>query len=291
MESKKKKGMVVVVCAPSQRGKDLVISKIMEKLIICFEDRKLCEPAKIDKFGDRVNEISRYATVYKTRPKRKNDPDHVMAIQKVEDCPIPVEDQMGYTIYGTQHVIYSRKEIQEGIDNGEIIFISTGDPDFAREIKREFGNSSFSVVIQGHYKDKDSMIKEEVKRAGGVDIADMDKVNAAVDKRIKDREEEANKLQEFLQDCVWGPDMLIRNTYTIFNEEWCSHFTETTHGDIFWVAEAIALAVKFNRESDNGNYREVVNILLTDEERKEININSLLDYYWKYRERKTEFIL
>ena len=79
------KGLVVVICAPSQRGKDFIATKTMEDLSLF--DKK-----------------SSYATVYKVRKSRKNDEEHIKCVEHKDEITIAETDRLEATIYGSQTI-------------------------------------------------------------------------------------------------------------------------------------------------------------------------------------------
>lgn len=264
----KEKGLVVTICAPSQGGKDFVASNIIDAL-------------------SKNGQSSKYATAYKSRERRANDPTHIKSFSEGDTLPISPENQIYQSIYGNQ-IIYDKKEIEEAINNGEIIFIATANTELARTIKEYFGNNCVGMFIRRHQVDKDTMIAEEVKRAGGKEVADLDRIEKNVNKRLAAYTLATPEYQRYVKE-ESGADYLFINWHTLFGGSWNSTIDEKSHDELMSATYFIE-RVKNHINSSSTPWRENPVLKLSPDDRN-ANPTSLLPDYIDYINNKHNFEL
>lgn len=193
------KGLVVVVCGPSQFGKDTVAEQLINKLNSSYKIR------------------SSFATSYIVRERRLTDADHIQCFGTREQIPVAEDDRFEVTMYGNQSVIYDKKEIQDKVDAGDIVFIATGSTELAKTLKRKFDKQCFSVYIKAEEQSEKDMVKVDLERYyGSSDNPTGEQVEASR-ARVQKRRECIEKLKpaydEFVQDEELGPDYVFDNWY------------------------------------------------------------------------------
>ena len=151
-------GMVVVICGPSQAGKDFIAEELMRYLSV-------------------FNKVTSYASVYKIRDPRTTDGKHIKCITSLDEVRIPQEDRIEDTLFGNQTIIYDKEEIKQRIASGEIVFIATVSPQLAKKVKAEFGKQCYSVFVKSQQVSKEHMLEEDLKRHGvSIDNASEEQV-------------------------------------------------------------------------------------------------------------------
>ena len=269
MEDKLNKGMIVVVCAPSQGGKDTMTEQIMHCIKV-------------------AGYSCGFPTAYKTRPQRQTDPAYIKSVMSKDEIPVPETSQIGYKIYGNQDVVYDKDEIQQHIDNGEIVFIATGDVGFSKTIKEMYKDDSMLIFIKRQQVSKNTMMEEEIKRAGGKEKADLVKVEESVNKRIDEYQHMRNEYQEFVKDKNLGADYIMKNWFTLFGSEWNSQIGEFMRGEVYSAANLIMDIVNFNNDPENANksWRGNRRFVLSEEERNTNPLSLQEDYFAYVNERR-----
>ena len=206
-----KKGLLVILCGPSQFGKDYIISQTSQ--ILKKFDLETTQP-----------------TVYKIRKSRQNDPAYIKCVEDEKDIPIKPEDRLEYVIYGKQKVVYSKSEIESKLQQGKIMFVTVGDPDFATELKKQFYNNSVSVFVRGFAVGAEQMAKTELTRKE-LKIADLDTTEGeeilfSMENRLEHIKSLKPQYEKFMQDKVNGADYVYTNYWTLFGGHWNTHFDE-----------------------------------------------------------------
>ena len=236
------KGLVVVICAPSQRGKDFIATKTMEELSL-------------------FDKNSSYASCCKTRKKRVTDGEHIICVKSKEEITIPQADRLEATIYGSQTIAYSKKEIRKKLADGEIVFIATGAPELAKKVKSEFGSQCFSVFVKGQQVNEKTMIKEDMKRYGDLSaLTDEKKAKLEEDSKLRI----ANRLAvyeamkpdyvDFIKDGKLGADYIFINLYTLIGGYWNREIDEMAKGKFAALTNAILdIHQMINNNQDWGN--------------------------------------
>ena len=203
-----KKGFLVVLCGPSQFGKDYIINNTSKKL----------EKLDID---------TAHPTVYKVRSKRESDPDYVRCVESETDIPIASPDRLEYRVYG-QECVYSKSEIESILEQGKIAFVGTGDPDFASKLKEQFYNNSLCVFVRGYAVGAEQMVKTEFSRKG-LEIANInspegEEILSSMAERFEHIKSLEPQYEQFMQDKTNGADYIYTNYYTMFGGHWNTYF-------------------------------------------------------------------
>ena len=263
------KGLVVVICAPSQRGKDFIATKIMEDLFLF--DKK-----------------SSYATVYKVRKSRKNDEEHIKCVEHKDEIIIAETDRLEATIYGSQTIVYDKKEIEQKLENGEIVFVATGSPELTKKVKSEFGTQCFSVFVKGQQASEEIMIEEDLKRHGNssaLTAKEKEDSKRRVAERLKAYELMKPDYVGLVQDENLGSDYIFINLYTLIGGHWNSEIDEMAKDEFRLLTNAILgmhQMINNNQEEDWKNRYS-----LSKEERQNVgNIFTLQDVWLEYLARK-----
>lgn len=262
------KGLVVVICAPSQGGKDFIVSKTMKSL------------------ADYDIKTS-YATVYKVREPRDNDGEHIKCVGTQKDVPILQENRIEATIYGSQTIVYDKKEIQEKIESGEVVFIATGSPELAKKVKHEFGIQCINVVVKVQQVSESIMIQEDLKRYG------KDKTNSTEEelelstKRVKKRilayEQMKPEFLDFLADDKLGANHIFKNVYTLIGGSWNETIDNMSKNEFIYLTNKV---LQIYSCVNNGIDWE--NCSISKEERNNTNLFTLQDVWLEYLEGKIE---
>ena len=261
------KGLVIVICAPSQGGKDFIATKIMDSLSLF--DKK-----------------SSYATVYKVRETRENDGKHIKCVRCKEDISVAESDRLEATIYGSQTIVYDKKEIGQKLANGEIVFIATGSPELTKKVKSEFGTQCFSVFVQVQQVSEEIMIKEDLKRHGdpsALIIKEMENSKQRVTKRLKDYELMKPDYVGFVQDEDLGADHVFKNLYTLVGGSWNSEIDNMAEGEFISLTNKILNI--YSMINHNLDWKNAYS--LSEDERKNTkNLFTLQDVWLEYLDRK-----
>ena len=247
-------GLVVVICAPSQRGKDFIATKTMEELSL-------------------FDKNSSYASGYKTRKARATDGKHITCVESKKEIPIKKSNRLKATIYGSQTIVYDKEEIRKKLADGEIVFIATGAPKLAKKVKSEFGSQCFSVFVKGQQVNEKTMVKEDLKRHGDLfDLTEEEKselIEASkrrVTKRIAAYEAMKPDYEDFIEDEKLGADYIFINLYTLIGGYWNSEIDEMAKGKFAALTNAILdIHQMINNNQDWGDRYS-----LSEDERKNI---------------------
>jgi len=143
-----RKGVIFVLCGPTQNGKSTIIQAIgqalsEEKAGVVFEP-----------------------SVYKVRERRVNDENFVVCVNKKEE--IPSEFDLKYVVDQNQHFAYSSKEIKQALEENKIILLSTQSIELAALLKKTYGTQCLDakIVRDPHKQYVSEVIKNELKRKG-----------------------------------------------------------------------------------------------------------------------------
>lgn len=266
------KGLVVVICAPSQGGKDFVAAEIMNQLTL------------VDGF-DKVS----YAKSYKVRKRREEDPEHICCYENESEIPVAQEDRIEYTIYGTQKVVYDKNEIDQRLENGEIVFITTASPELAKKMKKQYGSQCLNVFIKRQQVDENTMIKEDLKRHGisPWDATEEQKEESRnrVEKRIQEYETMKPEYVDFIKDETYGADYIFVNWYTLIGGNWNHTLKEAAESEFAVLSDAIGQTYRFlnGKISDKPKWFK-----LSKQDREKIDPLSLKDEWMEYRRQRLE---
>ncbi len=201
-------GQLVVIVSISQMGKDYYAKQIESEFDrykkIHFwrsgENPKTgeieyIEPIPEEKELLKIDEVV-YPTIYKVRNRRKDDTENVVCVESVND--IPSEFDLRYTVYGSQTVAYSSKEIETLLKTGKLVILTTGSVEMAETLKTLLPNNCTTVKIAGAYLGEEGMAKVEAKRFD-LDVTD-EKVKTSAQKRSEFIEKNIEKLENFEAD-------------------------------------------------------------------------------------------
>ena len=281
------KGLVVVICAPSQGGKDFIAKKTMESL-------------------EQVDEMkTSYATSYKIREPREDDAEHITCVKDKTEIPVAESDQITATIYGTQQLVYDKKEISDNINNGEIVFITTASPELAQKIKKEFGRHSILVFVKRQQVHADIMLVEDLNRHGKkIPPIYYDKPDSIVEdgfateeeikqaqKRVEKRlfwyEKMKPEYEDFVADRENGADYIFKNWYTLMGGSWNTTIDEKSRTEF---SSLCIFIMRVNRENEreDSNWRENPRFDWFDEEIRTKNIFTMQDEWIQYLVDKHE---
>lgn len=283
------KGLVVVICAPSQGGKDFIASDTMQSL---------------EKFYDAKTS---YATCYKIREARADDAKHIHCIKDESLIPFPATNQITATVYDSQKLIYDKNEISEKINNGEIVFIATGSVELSEKIKQEFEKYSIIAFVKRQQVSKEIMLVEDLNRHGykipriysekniskymvDNNYASKEDV-ASAEKRVINRlywyEKIKPEYEKFVADKKHGADYIFKNWYTLIGGKWNKTIDEKAKDEFFSFRHFIYLVMKENNQT-NSNWRENNYFDWFDNETRSKNIFTMQDEWIKYLESKKE---
>lgn len=203
------KGLVVIICGPSQFGKDATAEQLIERI-----------PNMSLTWGG-VKVPASYATVFKVREKRVNDADHIKCVSAYEEIPVPKDDRIEGVVYG-QAIVYDEREIDAKVKNGEIVFIATCSIDLAREVKEQYQDQCFSVCIKAEAMKEKDMVRVDLQRHGyspnNPTEEQFKESRARVSKRLEYIEGNKDQYNAFVQDEKLGPDCVYNNWYHFIRE-------------------------------------------------------------------------
>ena len=283
------KGLVVVICAPSQGGKDFIAKEMMHDLEY-FYDAK-----------------TSYATSYKIREPREDDAKHIHCVSDESSIPIPIESQISATVYDSQKLFYDKDEIAQKINNGEIVFIATTSPELATNIKQIFNQFAITVFVKRQQVNKGNMLIEDLKRHGiklpyissDKDIRqyvlqhklataeDVDSAEKRIEKRLYWYEKMKPEYEAFVADKINGADYIFKNWFTLIGGEWNSEINEKSKGEFSSLLTFIINVIRENNKT-NGDWRHKHSFDWFDEEERTKNLFTMRDEWIKYIEAKKE---
>lgn len=268
----KKRGLVVSFCAPSQSGKDWLMAEIYKKM----------EAMGFNK--------CRFATVYKIRDRRQTDPEYIKCVNDEKEIDIDKEFQLRY-YYGDSLIVYDRRQFEEAIKNGEIIFFASCDPSFCELIKSMYKENSFNVYIRTKPKNENQLLAEEINRKSSFKINLAHRFYEA-DEKLKIISMQRNSLFEkmkqlyieYVKDKENGADYIAINYFNFFGGDiWNTWFEHRQQDEILRLANKIENIYQFLQI--NSSWRSNPNYQLTDEERLVDPLN-LVEEWEKYLETK-----
>ena len=283
------KGLVVVICAPSQGGKDFIATSTMQGLE--------------NLYGLKTS----YATSYKIREPRADDAEHIYCVQDENSIPVNKDNQITATIYDTQKLIYDKNEIAQKIENGEVVFIATASTELATKIKQEFGNHSITAFVKRQQVSKEIMLVEDLNRHGckipkvyseknlpkhivDNNYASEQEVFEAIN-RINNRIEWYEKMkpeyEAFVADKKNGADYIFKNWHTLIGGDWNTTINQKAKDEFLSFQYFISLVIKENNTTQN-NWREEKFFDWFDDEIRTKNIFTMQDEWIKYIMHKKE---
>lgn len=261
---KQNKGLVVVICAPSQGGKDFIAQSLISNLT---------KVQNIEAF---------YATTYKTRKARAEEAEYIHCVKSEIDIPIEKENQISVTIYDTQKVVYDKKEIFKAIDDGKIIIIATGSPEAAVKVKNEFGENCISIFVKRQQVDEKTMLIEDFERHGiAFDEATEEQMQESylrVRKRIEHYEKMKPQFFELIANEKSGADYIFRNWFTLIGGSWDSRLEEMAKNEFYSL---------YNFVSDIYNYVNNKKSAKSWRLQKNLLFQKVKDRYNQYLSKKT----
>lgn len=283
------KGLVVVICAPSQGGKDFIAKEMMHGLEY-FCDAK-----------------TSYATSYKIREPRLDDAEHIHCVSDESAIPFPVESQISATIYDSQKLFYDKNEIEQKINNGEIVFIATTSAELSMQIKQIFNKYAITVFVKRQQVNKGNMLIEDLKRHGielpyissdkdirqyilqnGLATAeDIDNAEKRIEKRLHYYEKMKSEYEKFVEDKKNGADYIFKNWYTLIGGDWSTEIDEKSKREFSSLLNFIELVMKKNNQT-NDNWRDIPFFDWFNEEERTKNLFTIQDEWIKYIEAKRE---
>lgn len=284
------KGIVVVICAPSQGGKDFIATSTMQGLENLYRLK------------------TSYATSYKIREPRADDAKHICCVKDENSIPVEKDNQITATIYGTQKLIYNKNEIAQKIENGEVVFIATASTELATKIKKEFGSHSITAFVKRQQVSKEIMLIEDLNRHGckiptsfctkknlleyiiSNNYATTEEVESAkkrVNERVSWYEKMKPEYESFVADKTTGADYIFKNWHTLVGGSWNSTINEKANNEFLSFQDFISLVIKENNTTQN-NWRENSFFDRFDEEIRTKNIFSMQDEWIKYIQNKHE---
>lgn len=283
------KGLVVVICAPSQGGKDYIVKHTMQDLEHVYDM------------------TTTYATSYKIREPREDDAEHICCVQDARDIPVDESDQITATIFGTQKLVYDKKEIASKIANGEIVFIATASPELAKKVKKEFGRHSVVVFVKRQQVNQEIMLVEDLNRhgkkiprvysesnlpeylveSGYATQEEIDSAQERIKKRMFWYEKMKSEYVEFVADREDGADYIFKNWYTLMGGSWNTTIDEKGRKEFAFLSIFLMQVLKENEQEDS-DWREKPNFDWFDDEIRTKNIFTMVDEWKKYIEDKRE---
>ena len=267
------KGLVVVICAPSQGGKDFIAQEVKKRL---------------ESFDDMETS---YATSYKIREPRKDDKEYIVCVENESDIPVKKEDQISAVIYGTQKIVYDKKEIDDKINKGKIVFIASASPEIAKKVKAEFGDYSIAVFVKRQQVDSSIMIKEDLKRHGiffdEASDQDVEESVKRVNKRLLEYESMKTEMEEFVANKESGADYIFKNWHTLIGGKWNDEIDEKAKNEFYSLCNFI-WRVRLENAKNGAKWRSNSSFDLFGEEERTKNIFTMQDEWKKYIEEKRE---
>ena len=262
------KGLVIVICGPSQAVKDYIADELMRYLAM-------------------FDRVTSYASVYKIREPRTTDGKHVKCIASLDQVDVQQEDRVDDTLFGNQTIIYDKKEIKQKLERGEIVFIATVSPQLAKKVKAEFGKQCYSVFVKAQQVSKDHMLEEDLKRHGvGVGNASVEQLASSkknIEKRMAFFEQMKPEMIDFVRDKELGADFIFRNIHTLMGGPWNSIIDEMSRREFGALAGVIMQVQSCIQQGRDWSYYS-----LSDEERTGENLFTLLDVWSDYISRKDD---
>jgi len=268
-----KKGLVIVICAPSQGGKDFIAQNVIDYLTN-IED--------FDAF---------FATTYKVRKARVEEAEYIHCVESEKDIPVPKTDQISVTIYDTQKVAYDKKEISNAIEDGKIVIIATGSPEAAVKIKNEFDEHCINVFVKRQQVNEKIMVEEDLKRYGILSTEatelQLEESYLRVRKRIEHYEKMKSQYVQFVADEKNGADFIFRNWFTLVGGEWNSNLDEVAKNEFYSLYNFIISVHKYINSNYTASWRNKKKFTL-DKSERQIDPMSLQEDWFEYISKKFE---
>lgn len=269
-------GLVVTICAPSQSGKDYMMTKFLDK----------------DNWRNWNNmPTPKPATAWKMRKARKSDPSYTHCFENIDEVDVPIENQIR-VYYGQQLMIYDKAEIDQAIAHGEIIIIATCVPQLCEEIKKIYGNNSLSYYIRNQPQSRQSMQRVEARRHGKklnyhtITVDEEHQIES--DKRWDLFKQFEPQYIRHMKDAQKGADWIVTNWYTLLHGPWSTMLDDqadrewsTAQNELYHVYEAI-------NQKNLTDWRTQSPLLVSDEEERAKDPLSLNDDFQEYIDRKRD---
>ena len=188
------KGKLIIFLAASQIGKDYCADYLI---------RRANETGNL--FDIPID--FRYATAYKVRKRREDDPAYIHCVN--DEKEIPKEFDLSIKVIDSQTVAYSSCEIEQGIKDKKGIVICATSVELVEKLKARFPQETISILILGGIKTFKSISETEAKRYGTT--IDNPIVVASAEKRYKNLEQNIAQLNNYYEKA----DYILRNRYSI----------------------------------------------------------------------------
>ncbi len=225
------------------------------------------------------------ATAYKTRSPRENDPNYIRCVESIEQIPVQ-QDDLICSNYGDDKIFYDKQGIESAISRGEIVFMATGIPDLASQIKGLFKGNCLSIFIKRQQVDKETMIREEAKRHGFTK-EEIAKAEQTVNARIAVYESLKPKYVEYVQHEETGADYIMSNYFTLFGGDWNTSIDNQAKSEIYSAVYEIKQVYDRIQANPEQDWRSDRTLVSSNEDRE--NPLTLLDIYSEYLRRKREW--
>ena len=192
------KGKLIVFLASSQTGKDYCADYLIQRANGIGE----CFDLPID---------FRYATAYKVRKRREDDPSYIRCVEDKKE--IPVEYDLAVQILDNQTIAYSSSEIEKGLKDEKNslkgLVICTTSVELVDLLKKKFPNDTIVVLILGGIKSYEQIASTEAERYGKE--IDNPIVVDSSERRYKHLEENISQLNGYYEKA----DYVLHNRWSI----------------------------------------------------------------------------
>ena len=214
------KGLLVVLVAPSQSGKDTIATKMVDEL------------NNHDFYPNAT-----FANVYKTRSPRAKDPAYIHAVGKDGEIPIKKENQIAIEIFD-QTTVYDKSEIQELLNQGKVVFITTCSPELGLKLKSEYGEQCNTIFIRTsartiYNQNRDRyMAFIEHQRRNNTKLASDETISQDIIDQMKIRMDEFEKLRPQYEAFMQLADNITLNWWTLFMDDWSTAIKHKSEREI-----------------------------------------------------------
>ncbi len=269
------KGLLVVLVAPSQSGKDTIAAKMVDKL---------------NSFDFYPN--ATFASVYKTRSPRAEDPAYIHAVGKDGEIPIKKENQISVEIFN-QTAVYDKSQIEKLLNEGKIVFVTTCSPELGLKLKAEYGEQCNTIFIRTsrrtiYNQNRDRyMAFIEHQRKNGKKLTSNETVSQEIIEQMKIRMDDFDKLRPQYEDFMQQADNITLNWWTLFMSDWSTKIDHKSEMEIERQCNKISQIFDYINQPHTETW-EATECSATDEERA-LPPFSLDPEFVQYREEKREY--
>lgn len=271
------KGLLVVLVAPSQAGKDTIAGKMADYIQTHGYD----QPETV------------FASVYKTREPRETDPSYIHAVGKDGEVPVKKEDQICAEIFG-QTATYNKSEIQALLDQGKIVFVTTCSPKLGTKLKQEYGEQCNTIFIRTatntiYNKNRQAyMGLVEYQRKTGSKLAHGEIVPDEIIGKMQDRVREFQNLMPEYEAFMQEADNITINWWTLFMDDWNTIIKRKSEAEIGRQCSKIYQIYKYINQPHNTPWDSGLHFVASSRERS-LPPFSLGPEFEAYREEKREY--